>query len=111
MDTRRKRRLLKVLDEVSNGESEYSESESELVSTDDDVTESTYANQTESNSDNTDDSISQKSNNVNEAATVGGDIGPDELNDDEWQDDTAEIPNFEFDDSQSGTQIHFISHS
>ncbi|KAJ8960116.1 hypothetical protein NQ314_006097 [Rhamnusium bicolor] len=98
-------KLQQLMDEVTTPED--SESESESFSSDDDIKDPTYVDENESGSDNTDDSISHVSNDINETVSVDGDTGCDELSDDEWQDDSAEIPDFGFDDAHSGIQVQF----
>ena len=97
------------MDDVSSGETEVS-SQSEPFSSDDDIADPNYSVDDSSESSN-DELNQQVANTLDEVPAQeveqGMGDGTNEPSDDDWEDDIANIPNFNFDAASAGLQLEF----
>lgn len=100
MDAEEKR-FMRLMDEMSSGETE--KSESKPYSSDDDIKDPNYTAIDVSTDTSRNESLSERSFvNIND----GGNLQT--VSDDEWEDITAPIPDFKFDATGTGLHSHFV---
>lgn len=106
MDKATEERLLQLYEEVTTPDTDYGTSV-ESFNDDDDVRDPTFYAES-SNSDSDNDHVNESINNTVDVITTLN--SPDDLrvdDDNDQQDDTLEIPNFGFDNTQPRIQLKF----